>query len=83
MRGSAFVKPCESEVRNWYDKLIRVNKTFEEWVIVQYNWLYLLPIFSSPDIVVQMPEEGKLFEQVDEIFCKYIKVGIKHDQKYY
>lgn len=74
MRGSAFVKPCELEVREWYDKLLRVNKTFDEWLQVQHSWLYLLPIFSSKDIVQQMPDEGKLFEKVDEVFRKYIQV---------
>lgn len=76
MRGSAFVKPCETEVRTWYDKLLRVNNTFEEWGKVQANWLYLLPIFSSKDIVAQMPEEGRLFAQVDQTYRRYITVSI-------
>lgn len=74
MRGSAFVKPCETEVRAWYDQLLRVNKTIEEWGKVQSNWLYLLPIFSSKDIVAQMPEEGRLFVQVDQTFRRYMGV---------
>jgi len=78
MRGSAFVKPCEKEVRAWYDKLIRVNKTLEEWGKVQASWLYLLPIFSSKDIVAQMPEEGRLFQQVDQTYRRYMQVN-----KYY
>lgn len=64
MRGSIFVKPYESEVRAFYDKLVRINKTIDEWGKVQSQWLYLLPIFSSKDIVAQMPEEGNLFKEV-------------------
>lgn len=75
MRGSAFVKPCEGEVRAWYDNLIRVNRTFDEWLRVQTNWLYLLPILSSDDIRNQMPDEGRLFDQVNRIYCKYIGVS--------
>lgn len=64
MRGSIFVKPYETEVRAFYDKLVRINKTIDEWGKVQSQWLYLLPIFSSKDIVAQMPEEGNLFKEV-------------------
>lgn len=75
MRGSAFVKPCEQEVRNWYEKLLRVSRIFEEWMKVQTNWLYLLPILSSEDILIEMPEEERLFTCVNQVYCKYINVS--------
>lgn len=65
MRGSVFVKPYETQVKNWYEKIMRINNTIDEWGKVQSNWLYLLPIFSSKDIVAQMPQEGILFKEVD------------------
>lgn len=77
MRGSAFVRPCEDEVRDWYEKLTRVNQMIEEWGKVQSNWLYLLPIFSSKDIVAQMPEEGRLFVAVDQTFRRNMAVSIQ------
>jgi len=68
IRGSAFVKPIESEVKEWFDKVNRMNTTLEEWASVQMRWLYLMPIFNSKDIVAQMPEEGSLFNVIF-IFC--------------
>lgn len=78
MRGSAFVKPCEQEVRKWYERLLRTSRIFDEWIQVQNGWLYYLPIFSS-DISEDLPIEDKLFREVNDIYCKYIKV-IPHSQ---
>ncbi|GAB0094584.1 Dynein heavy chain [Sergentomyia squamirostris] len=72
MRGSAFVKPCEIEVKAWYSKLVRVNSTIEQWLRVQMLWLYFLPIFSSPDIIAQMVTEADLFNQVNAVYQKYM-----------
>ncbi|XP_053614808.1 dynein axonemal heavy chain 12 [Plodia interpunctella] len=72
MRGSAFVKPFETQVRSWYEKIMRVNATIDEWGKVQSQWLYLLPIFSSKDIVAQMPEEGVMFVEVNNIYRRYM-----------
>lgn len=68
IRGSAFVKPIESEVKEWFDMVNRMNMTLEEWARVQMWWLYLMPIFSSKDIVAQMPEEGSLFNVISS-YC--------------
>jgi dynein heavy chain len=32
--------------------------------------MYLLPIFSSKDIVAQLPEEGIMFSEIDSTFRK-------------
>jgi dynein heavy chain, axonemal len=39
MRGSAFVKPSEAEVKEWFNKLIRVQSTIEVWGKVQSTWV--------------------------------------------
>ena len=70
MRGSPFVKPFENRVRDWEAKLISMQETMDEWLKCQSVWLYLEPIFSSEDIMRQMPTEAKRFTTVDRLWRK-------------
>ncbi|XP_022919154.2 dynein axonemal heavy chain 7 [Onthophagus taurus] len=80
MRGSVFVKPYEDQVRAWYEKITRINDTVDVWGKVQVQWLYLLPIFSSKDIIAQMPNEGVLFREVDATYRRYM-AGVAKDPR--
>ncbi|XP_032957944.1 dynein axonemal heavy chain 3 isoform X1 [Rhinolophus ferrumequinum] len=77
MCGSPFVKPIEAECRKWEEKLVRVQENLDAWLKCQATWLYLEPIFSSEDIIAQMPEEGRKFAVVDGYWKSFMSQAVK------
>lgn len=61
MKGSPFAKIFEERIQNWETWLKDTLEFSEKLVKVQGTWIYLEPIFSSPDIIKRLPNEGKKF----------------------
>jgi dynein heavy chain len=66
MQFSSFKGPFEERISTWDSKLFIFSEVLDEWMAVQRSWLYLQPIFESPDINKQLPVEGKRFATVDK-----------------
>jgi dynein heavy chain len=65
MKGSPFAKFMIDDVLEWEKVLMDTTENLEMWLKVQQVWMYLEPVFSSEDIMNQMPVEGRNFKEVN------------------
>ena len=68
MTFSPYKKPFEEELEAWEAKLSLMSEVLEEWIKCQRTWMYLEPIFSSDDIMRQLPVEASRFSSVDRVW---------------
>lgn len=76
MRGSPYIKSIEKDCRAWEKKLQNAQQLLDEWMQCQRTWLYLEAIFSSEDIMRQMPTEARRFASVDALWRKTMEDAV-------
>ncbi|XP_064087240.1 dynein axonemal heavy chain 3-like [Macrobrachium nipponense] len=66
IKNSPFVGPFVDDVKKWEAVLKRVQEALTLWMKVQTVWVEMTPIFSTPDLPLQLPDENQVFLEVHE-----------------
>ena len=61
----SWCRQFEREAAAWAETLDTLQTTLDAWRACQSTWQYLEPLFASPDIMRQLPEEAANFRGVD------------------
>jgi len=71
--GNRFVKVMRPEAEKVKKELNILSEAVDQWVEVQRQWCYLENIFNGGggQIKTYLPEESKLFDQVNKIFLSF------------
>lgn len=65
IKSSAYAEPFLQNIEEMEKNLKTFQDVFEKLMKIQSDWMYLQPIFSSPDIAKQMPDSSRLFRNLD------------------
>jgi dynein heavy chain len=66
---SKYIDYFLKEISSWQNKLSTTDQVLTTWFEVQRNWSHLESIFiGSEDIRVQLPDDTKRFDEIDEKF---------------
>ncbi len=69
--------PFREEVQGWIIKLSTVSEIIEQWLMVQNMWMYMEAVFSGGDIVKQLPQEAKRFQNIDKNYMKIVTSALE------
>jgi dynein heavy chain len=62
----------KDQIDEWVKNLVVMLENLEKWIEAQNNWIYLNPIFSSPQIQDALPKEYKQFTELQETFKRIL-----------
>ncbi|XP_072767433.1 LOW QUALITY PROTEIN: dynein axonemal heavy chain 10-like [Anoplolepis gracilipes] len=70
MAASQFIGPFLNVVQKWEHTMHTISEVLKVWVELQRKWMYLEGIFVGGDIRLQLPDETKKFDDIDQAFKK-------------
>ena len=73
MKGSPYAEFIKAQIIDWEQWLDRAAKIINEWKKLQSSWTGLESVFTSEDILQQLPVEGGLFRDVDKAWRELMK----------
>jgi dynein heavy chain len=73
MAAMRYVTPFKAEVNGKIGEMALVQETLEKWLRVQGLWTNLVSVFTTGDIVTQMPTVAKKFRNIDKQWLKLME----------
>jgi len=77
MATNRYSAPFKEKVQNWIITLSTVSEIIEQWLMVQNMWMYMEAVFSGGDIVKQLPQEAKRFQNIDKNYMKIVTTALE------
>ncbi|XP_060531534.1 dynein axonemal heavy chain 1-like [Cylas formicarius] len=74
---SPFKGPFEDRISEWEEKLKVTSEVIEEWIDVQKQWMYMEPIFTSEDIIKQLPIESKKYRFMERTWRRIMRNAVE------
>lgn len=75
LSSNRYSSPFRPKLQDWIGKLATVAETMEQWLAVQSLWSYMESVFSTGDIVRQLPLEAERFGCADEVFVRLVSTA--------
>jgi dynein heavy chain len=79
VKSNPLVRTLIIKLTNLDNKIMLMQDSLEVLGECQRGWLYLFPIFSSPDIERQMPEQKKKFDLLDKLWRSEMDIFRKEE----
>eukprot|EP00792_Barthelona_sp_PAP020_P008883 TRINITY_DN3255_c1_g1_i1.p1 TRINITY_DN3255_c1_g1~~TRINITY_DN3255_c1_g1_i1.p1 ORF type:complete len:3803 (+),score=1118.83 TRINITY_DN3255_c1_g1_i1:106-11514(+) len=75
--ASRYKEPFAEEITKLLHQLSTCSERIDQWLSVQFLWAYLEAVFSSGDIVNQLPKEAKIFASIDKSWVKIMTIAVQ------